>query len=132
MLTDIAKAISVAVAVLGALGAQTGVDLAKVSPIIGKIAGILASLSGITNPNSLDKAIHDLELVLDAAQKSGLLTNVPAVNEALDVISKYKVVEADYVAGQVALISSTFSFNGIGGDLIAVRKSGAAAKLLGL
>jgi len=132
VLTDIAKAISVAVAVLGALGAQTGVDLAKVSPIIGKIAGILASLSGITNPNSLDKAIHDLELVLDAAQKSGLLTNVPAVNEALDVISKYKVVEADYVAGQVALISSTFSFNGIGGDLIAVRKSGAAAKLLGL
>jgi hypothetical protein len=61
-----------------------------------------------------------------------VLTDVPIVEEALAVIAKFKVVESDYMAGQVAIISSTFSFNGVAGDLLAVSKNGAASKLLGL
>jgi hypothetical protein len=41
MLADIARIISIVMAVLGAVGAQTGLDVGKVAPIIGKITEIL-------------------------------------------------------------------------------------------
>jgi hypothetical protein len=132
MLADIARIISIVMAVLGAVGAQTGLDVGKIAPIIGKITEILGSLSGLTTPSTVDAAIADLAAILSALNSDGVLTDVPIVEEALAVIAKFKVVEADYMAGQVAVISSNFSFNGVAGDLLAVSKGGAAAQLLGM
>jgi hypothetical protein len=132
MLADIARIISIVMAVLGAVGAQTGLDIGKIAPIIAKITEILGSLSGLTTPSTVDAAIADLSEILSTLNSEGVLTEVPIVEEALAVIAKFKVVESDYMDGQAAIISSNFSFNGVPGDLLAVSKNGAAAKLLGM
>jgi hypothetical protein len=132
VLADIARIISIVMAVLGAVGAQTGLDVGKLAPIIGKITDILGSLSGLTTPSTVDAAIADLAAILSTLNSDGVLTDVPIVEEALVVIAKFKVVEADYMAGQVALISSKFSFNGVAGSLIALKDGGSAAQLLGM
>jgi hypothetical protein len=132
VLADIAKILSIVMSVLGAVGAQAGIDVSKVGPIIAKVTAVLGSLGGLTTPSTIDAAVADLEAVLAAAKAQGVLPDIPALNEALSVISKFKVVEADYVSGQVAIISSNFSFDGIAGDLVALRKGGAAAQLLGM
>jgi uncharacterized membrane protein (DUF4010 family) len=132
MLAEIAKIISIVTAVLGAVGSQAGVDVGKIGPILAQVNGILGSLSGLTTPKTIDQAIADLEIVVAAAKENGLLTNVPAIDEALSVMAKFKVVESNYMSGQVALVSSTFSFNGESGCLIALKDGGPAAQLLGM
>jgi len=132
VLADIARIISIVTSVLGAVGAQTGLDIGKIAPIIAKITEILGSLSGLTTPLTVDAAIADLSEILSTLNSEGVLTEVPIVEEALAVIAKFKVVKADYLSGQVAIISNKFSYDGVAGALLAVSDGGAAAKLLGM
>jgi hypothetical protein len=132
MLATIQKVFSVIMAVLAALGASTTLNVSAIAPILAKIAALLASLSSLKSPTDVDSALADLVSALSALKTSGLIADTTPLDEALAVIAKYEQVEADYKSGQVALLDSNFSFDGVEGDLIAIAKGGSAAATLGL
>lgn len=132
MLATIQKVISVVVLVLGAIGATTNVDVSHVAPIISKISTLLGSLSSLKTPTDVDSALLDLTSALSALKATGIITNTTPIDAALTEIAKFTAVEHDYVSGQVALIDSNFSFDGIKGDLFAISKSSPVRADLGM
>jgi hypothetical protein len=103
--------------------------------LLGTIETLLGLVTGESwpTPNTLSNALTDLMQAVKLVTGSGVITGPAlATAEQLAVnLGKVAAAAADYKSGQMAILYTNFSYDGIPGDIGAWSKTGAAAEALG-
>jgi len=142
LLLTVARVLSVILPAIGAVKAILPSHSAPpagasdpVQTIIQKIEALLAAITGTAwqDPNSIENDIADLEAALGLAVNSGLISGsaLSLVQDAQAAIGKAAAALSNYKGGQMAVLDSNFSAEGIPGYIGAWSKGGAVAQLLG-
>jgi len=140
LLLLVAQVIGAVVPAIGAVRAAlpshaAAGDTAHSETVLEKVLALLGAVAGTTwqDPRTLSGLFADLQGALGIVAGGGVVTGpaLDLVTQAHDTVGSIAASLANYKAGDMAVISTDFSVEGIAGNVGAWSKTGNVARLLG-